>query len=323
MRDKKSNLFEKITQISEHYGYNSINDFSINGLGYTSSEKINRLKDPNKKPSIDIINDISNKFEINLNWLLNDIGEMVIGQKPNMQNKYPNDLGTYLGTQLGTNEKYRKSTQTEEGEEKTKNAENVTISNGNINGNKNGNKPKVQNLLPNEEENENIAFFNEEERAYAISSLPTNRKTRDVLSDIQEVPLYNFEATMGLKELFSGGKSSAAILDTIKIPNLPKCDGAIFVTGDSMYPLLKSGDIVLYKEMPLDSIFYGEMYLLSYRVDEWEEYITVKYVQKSELGGEYLKLVSQNQHHQPKDVLARDISAIALIKASIRINTMM
>lgn len=90
-----------------------------------------------------------------------------------------------------------------------------------------------------------------------------------------------------------------------------------------MYPLLKSGDIVLYKEMPLDSIFYGEMYLLSYRVDEWEEYITVKYVQKSELGGEYLKLVSQNQHLQPKDVLARDISAIALIKASIRINTMM
>ncbi|MCK0201114.1 S24 family peptidase [Ornithobacterium rhinotracheale] len=322
MRGKKSNLFEKIIQISEYYGYNSINDFSINGLGYTSSEKINRLKDPNKKPSIDIINDVSNKFEINLNWLLNDIGEMVIGQKPNVQKKLYNKSITQSITKSVTNEKFKKG-YTSEKEEKTKNAENTNKKNVSINVSENVRKRNVQNLLTNEEENENVAFFNEEERAYAISSLPTNRKTRDALSHIQEVPLYNFEATMGLKELFSGGKSSAAILDTIKIPNLPKCDGAIFVTGDSMYPLLKSGDIVLYKEMPLDSIFYGEMYLLSYRVDEWEEYITVKYVQKSELGGEYLKLVSQNQHHQPKDVLARDISAIALIKASIRINTMM
>lgn len=81
--------------------------------------------------------------------------------------------------------------------------------------------------------------------------------------------------------------------------------------------------MVLYKEVPLDSIFYGEMYLLAYQIDGWEEYITVKYVQKSELGDDYLKLVSQNQHHQPKDVKKAPITAIAIIKASIRINTMM
>ena len=39
------------------------------------------------------------------------------------------------------------------------------------------------------------------------------------------------------------------MLDYISIPRLPKCDGAVYVTGDSMYPLLKSGDIVLYKEV--------------------------------------------------------------------------
>ena len=45
-----------------------------------------------------------------------------------------------------------------------------------------------------------------------------------------------------------------------------KCDGAIHIVGDSMYPLLKAGDIVFYKEMSIDLqyIFYGEMYLLSY-----------------------------------------------------------
>lgn len=162
-----------------------------------------------------------------------------------------------------------------------------------------------------------------EPEEYDVVALSNNRKTKDAIYSVQEVPLYNLEATAGLKELFSGGKSATAILDTIKIPHLPKCDGAISVTGDSMYPLLKSGDMVLYKEIPLDSIFYGEMYLLAYKIDEWEEYITVKYVQKSDLGDDHLKLVSQNPHHQPRDVKKAQITAIALIKASIRINTMM
>ena len=53
------------------------------------------------------------------------------------------------------------------------------------------------------------------------------------------------------------------------------------------------------------------MYLLSIDIDG-EEYITVKYVQKSEHEG-YIKLVSQNQHHADKEVEISRIRAIALI----------
>ena len=67
----------------------------------------------------------------------------------------------------------------------------------------------------------------------------------------------------------------------------------------------------------------GHLEGLAYQIDGWEENITVKYVQKSELGDDYLKLVSQNHHHQPKDVKKAQRTAIAIIKASIRINTMM
>ena len=193
----------------------------------------------------------------------------------------------------------------------TKSEKNTIKKNDGKNDGENDEKPKVKKTPSNED------------NLYIIENLPTNRRTTDSIHEIQEVPLYDLEATVGLQELFSGGKSAVQILDTIKIPHLPKCDGAISITGDSMYPLLKSGDMVLYKEIPLDSIFYGEMYLLSYKIDDWEEYVTVKYVQKSDLGDEYLKLVSQNQHHQPKDVLKAHITAIAIIKASIRINTMM
>lgn len=147
------------------------------------------------------------------------------------------------------------------------------------------------------------------------------KKSKDALLIMQEVPFYDLEATAGLQELFDSGKPHQ-VLETIKIPNLPKCDGALTVTGDSMYPLLKSGDIVLYKQTSVDSIFYGEMYLLSVKIDHWEEYVTVKYVQKSEKGDDFVKLVSQNQHHQSKDININHISAIAMVKASVRFNTM-
>ena len=87
-----------------------------------------------------------------------------------------------------------------------------------------------------------------------------------------------------------------------------------------MYPLLKSGDIVLYKQLKdIGDIFWGDMYLLSIDIDG-EEYITVKYIQKSEREG-YVKLVSQNPHHADKEVAVDRIRDLALVKASIRMNS--
>lgn len=136
---------------------------------------------------------------------------------------------------------------------------------------------------------------------------------------LQSVPLYSMEGSAGLVPLFTKQEEMKPI-NFIHIPNLPKCDGAIYVVGDSMYPLLKSGDIVLYKQLnDVRDVFWGDMYLLSIDIDG-EEYITVKYVQKSEHEG-YIKLVSQNQHHADKEVEISRIRAIALIKASVRMHT--
>ena len=136
---------------------------------------------------------------------------------------------------------------------------------------------------------------------------------------LQSVPLYSIEGTAGLVPLFAD-QAQAKPVNFIHIPNLPKCDGAIYIVGDSMYPLLKSGDIVLYKQLgDINDIFWGDMYLLSIDIDG-EEYVTVKYIQKSDREG-YVKLVSQNPHHADKDVAINRIRAIALVKASIRMNS--
>lgn len=135
----------------------------------------------------------------------------------------------------------------------------------------------------------------------------------------QSIPLYSMEATAGLVPLFMDQHAQEPV-DYIHIPNMPRCDGAIYVAGDSMYPLLKSGDIVLYKQMhDFNNIFWGDMYLLSIDVDG-EEYVTVKYIQKSDVPG-CVRLVSQNPYHAPKDIELSRIRALAFIKASIRMNS--
>ena len=135
--------------------------------------------------------------------------------------------------------------------------------------------------------------------------------------ELQSVPLYELDATAGLVALFT-----TRPVNFLQIPDLPLCDGAVYVRGDSMYPLLKSGDIVLYKEISnfASDIFWGEMYLLSFTLDG-EEYIAIKYIQRTE-DDRFVRLASYNPHYSPKDIPLDSIRALALIKASVRFNTM-
>lgn len=157
---------------------------------------------------------------------------------------------------------------------------------------------------------------------YTAEPIPTFLKSREQIIEKQQIPLYDFEAAASIVTLFKDGGQQNPV-DYLQIPNLPKSDGAIYVTGDSMYPLLKSGDIIVYKQVNnfKDGIYWGEMYLVSVDIDG-DEMTTVKWIHRSELSTDHIKLVSQNQHHQPKDIHISNVKALALIKASIRFNSM-
>ena len=137
---------------------------------------------------------------------------------------------------------------------------------------------------------------------------------------VQDIPLYDFDAAAGLVAIFND--LHAEPIDYLRIPNLPVVDGAIFVRGESMSPLLKSGDIVMYKkkELSLDSILWGEIYLLSFQSDG-DSYTAVKYIQKSEAPG-MVRLASFNPTFAPKDIPMESITALALVKASLTFHTM-
>ena len=144
-------------------------------------------------------------------------------------------------------------------------------------------------------------------------------KVSEKVEEVQYVPYYSFEATAGIFEQYD---ISEYEIGRIVVPRMPSCDGAISVTGDSMYPLIKSGDIVAFKLLnDISHIHYGDMYLVCLNEDG-DTYIAIKWVKKHESDPQKAVLVSENPHHAPREVYLKDIHKIALIKFTIRYNNM-
>ena len=138
-------------------------------------------------------------------------------------------------------------------------------------------------LKQNEDKFEDI---NEDKRKLQKTSSNDNTETvvvdnvfklrTDRLIDRQQIPIYDMEAVAGLVPLFAD-QYSQSIVEVMETTLIPKCDGGLRIVGDSMYPLLKSGDIVFYKQVHdiMHSIIWGEMYLISFEI-EGDEYVSVK-----------------------------------------------
>ena len=139
------------------------------------------------------------------------------------------------------------------------------------------------------------------------------------LAGLRPIPIYDINAAANLQTIFTN--DSQHLLGEITIPNAPDCDGSIYVRGDSMYPLVKSGDMVSFKQLHnIENLVSGAMYVVDFQIDG-DDFLVIKYV-KWEERNSTLRLVSYNDHHQDMIVPANAVRAIALIKIVIRINSM-
>ena len=135
----------------------------------------------------------------------------------------------------------------------------------------------------------------------------------------RRIPIYELTATAGFMAVYQD--LSAGIADFLTIPNLPPVDGAIYARGDSMSPLIESGDIVIFKKVETVSsnILWGHIYIVSYVLDG-DEFTVLKYIRRSTMEG-YISLESFNTRYDPQDIPASSIVALALVKASITFHT--
>jgi transcriptional regulator with XRE-family HTH domain len=151
------------------------------------------------------------------------------------------------------------------------------------------------------------------------------------LFDIERIPdlasLFRYtsdnEGRIGKKRGRPGRKSNEqhAFEPTgfISIPGLPRADGALRIAGGGMAPAIGSGDIVIYKQLDTPAeIIPGEMYLLSVN-SPMGEYVAVRYLHRSEKEG-FVVMSGENPGFADTEVALADITAIALVKASVRMN---
>ena len=134
------------------------------------------------------------------------------------------------------------------------------------------------------------------------------------------IPIYDISAAANLQTLFTD--NNQVLLGQIKIPNAPVCDGAIYVRGDSMYPLIKSGDTVCFKQLnSINNLIAGEIYIVDFNV-EGDDFLVVKYVKWTDDNKTHLRLISYNDHHHDMIIPASAVLAMALVKIVIRVNSM-
>lgn len=145
------------------------------------------------------------------------------------------------------------------------------------------------------------------------------RHLSEMIEPMAMVPVYAVEASANLNTLMTGNDLDN-IIATLYVPGIPRIDGATYIRGDSMYPILQSGDMIGFRRLPVsyDSIFYGEMYLLSLDV-EGDSYVTVKYLQPSQRGEQYVVLKSANPNHPPKEIHLSSVRSLAQVKVIVHI----
>lgn len=142
---------------------------------------------------------------------------------------------------------------------------------------------------------------------------------KKIHSSGKAIPLYDIRTNIGLKSVFANARHD--FTDTIIIPEMATADGAMYVVGNSMEPLLKSGDIIIFKKInDAGNLNPGEIYILSYEING-DEYCTIKYVNNAKKEG-YYQLTSYNDPGQFVDIPISSIHAVALVKASIRYYSM-
>jgi transcriptional regulator with XRE-family HTH domain len=152
-----------------------------------------------------------------------------------------------------------------------------------------------------------------------IAAESSNKRSGKQTAPVAGIPVYNLDKLHGLYNLLRRTRRPRAE-GFISIPGMPRCDGAVRITGESMCPLLHSGDLVLYRRINGPSeIFWGEMYLLSIRTAA-DERIAVYYLRRSKNEGMAI-LSGENPRFSDTEIELSNINALALVKSTVRFNT--
>jgi len=129
----------------------------------------------------------------------------------------------------------------------------------------------------------------------------------------QKIPYYDAHLSAGMIKKFGDNVVNPAYF--ITIPYFVDCTLALRVSGDSMYPRYRSGDIVVCKHIhDRNLIMHGEPYVVI-----TPDYCVVKYIAPHATDGNKLVLKSENPKFAPSTIHKKEILQLYLIRGKIEV----
>lgn len=158
--------------------------------------------------------------------------------------------------------------------------------------------------LPYAEESSEISEqFEDSNAVFEVRNQKNESKNRGV-------PVYFGNTRAGNIEVYSDDPEMQKPVGFLDPTLFPGCNHAEKVSGDSMYPMIRNQAIITGKIINKKGIIPGEKYGIhtKYGMN------TVKFIQESKQGPEYLTLISYNDSVKPFDIKYDDVSFVFWIK---------
>jgi phage repressor protein C with HTH and peptisase S24 domain len=160
---------------------------------------------------------------------------------------------------------------------------------------------------------EKIALSIDKNIYYFIDKQQLKTQERDEFPE-GAIRYYDLDVSAGPVEMFDPGKGIK--FKKIIIPGYGDCDFGLNVWGESMYPVLRTGEIILCKEWKEKFIEYGYIYLII----TTENHRMIKYIHP---GSDDSKItcVSENAFYKPFELDKTDILKLFVVKGHINRRT--
>ena len=136
-------------------------------------------------------------------------------------------------------------------------------------------------------------------------------------TDRQGTPVYDIDVTAGIMpraRMFA----SENIVGYVNLPGIPEGCRIVTVSGDSMYPVIRSGDFIAVRELSnLQQIFWGQIYVVVL-----DDYCMVKYVRRHD-DPEMVILRSENRNYDDMEVRRTDIRDMMFVQHILHVDKRM
>jgi len=163
-------------------------------------------------------------------------------------------------------------------------------------------------LMPNEVHEESVSYLHNRR----IKKL-SNSSSMNKANNHTGIPIYDVPIDASFLERYTDDRKHFEPIGFLNLPKLRNCNFAAMISGNSMYPIMKSGTIAACRIIEnLDYFDEGEMYLIA----TTNGFETVKYVQTGENSDE-LKLIPHNEKIKPTYIKKSMVIRVCLVEAWI------